>query len=154
MGNQPTNWGYPRTVEGFIHVLSRGQFEHLVPTHDFSTYLRQILQSGQMTTENLGCFYSVAAMVPFCFIHRIRAPERGWLLGLLFTFLCLSFFTLAILNPPPDRQASSLVVEYFLGSHLVLAVWGGYGLILIGGATRKHQQPVQTELPLAGAHHL
>jgi transmembrane protein TMEM260 (protein O-mannosyltransferase) len=150
MGNPPTNWGYPRTVEGFIHVLSRGQFEHLAPTADFSTYLRQILQYAQMTTENLGWFYSAAAVVPFCFIHRVRSPERGWLLGLLFTFLCLSLFTLAVMNPPADRQASAVMAEYFLASHLILVLWAGYGLILVGGATRRQKRLVQTELPLAG----
>jgi len=148
MGNQPTNWGYPRTVEGFIHVVSRGQFERFSPTSDFPTYLRQILQYGKMTTESLGWFYSVAAIVPFCFIHRIRSPERGWLLGLLFAFLCLSLFTLAIMNPPTDRQAIEMVATFFPASHLILVLWSGYGLIIIGASTRTPKRPVQIELPL------
>ena len=43
MTNPPNNWGYPRTVEGFFHLISRGQFEHVHPTSDFGPYLRRAL---------------------------------------------------------------------------------------------------------------
>src|SRR5439155_7984316 len=33
MTNPPVNWGYARTLEGFIHTISRGQFEHLNPAN-------------------------------------------------------------------------------------------------------------------------
>jgi hypothetical protein len=32
MSNPPMNWGYPRTVEGFWHVLLRGQYDKINPT--------------------------------------------------------------------------------------------------------------------------
>ena len=28
----PMEWGYPRTLDGFIHALTRGQYEHINPT--------------------------------------------------------------------------------------------------------------------------
>ena len=34
--NPPMNWGYPRTWEGFIHAVSRGQYEKLSPTDVFT----------------------------------------------------------------------------------------------------------------------
>jgi hypothetical protein len=148
MTTPPVNCGYPRTAEGFIHVLSRGQFEHWAPTSSSSAYLRQISQYAGMTAENLGWLYSIAAIIPFYFFRRIRALGLGWLLGLLSTFLCLSLLVLAVLNPPPDRQASELDAEYFLPSHLVLTLWAGYGLVILGSATRRQNSPVQTELPL------
>jgi hypothetical protein len=148
MSTPPVNCGYPRTVEGFIHVLSRGQFEQLTPTGDFSTYLRQLPQYAEMTTENLGWIYPTVALIPFYFLRRIRALGLAWLLGLLSIFLCLSLLVLAILNPPPDRQGSELAAEYFPASHLVLTLWAGYGLVILGSATRRQNFPVQTELPL------
>ena len=33
MTNPPMQWGYPRTVEGFFHALSRGQYEQPNPTN-------------------------------------------------------------------------------------------------------------------------
>jgi hypothetical protein len=38
---------------------------------------------------------------------------------------------LVLLNPSPDRQ-SELGAVFFTASHLVLTVWAGYGLILLG----------------------
>ena len=60
-----------------------------------------------------------------------------WLLGLLAVFLCLSLFMVAMLDPPADRQASELVKEFFAPSYLVMALWTGYGLILIGSFTAR-----------------
>lgn len=42
MSNPPLNWGYPRTVTGFIHAFTRGQYERIHPTTDSSTFLKQI----------------------------------------------------------------------------------------------------------------
>jgi hypothetical protein len=54
------------------------------------------------------------------------------LLGTLAVFLCLSLLVLLLLNPPPDRQAQELIEHDFMASHLVLTLWAGYGLILLG----------------------
>jgi hypothetical protein len=32
MTNPPMEWGYPRTVEGFIHAFTRGQYEKANPS--------------------------------------------------------------------------------------------------------------------------
>src|SRR6185436_4337385 len=35
MTNPPMEWGYPRTVEGFIHAFTRGQYEKTIPSDIF-----------------------------------------------------------------------------------------------------------------------
>ena len=41
--NPPINWGYPRTWEGFVHAISRGQYEKITPTDIFSArFLQQV----------------------------------------------------------------------------------------------------------------
>ncbi len=42
MTNPPANWGYARTVDGFYHLASRGQYEQLNPTHELGLFLRQL----------------------------------------------------------------------------------------------------------------
>ncbi len=37
--NPPMNWGYPRTPEGFIHAVSRGQYEKIDPAVNFRDLL-------------------------------------------------------------------------------------------------------------------
>ncbi|MDD4870720.1 MAG: DUF2723 domain-containing protein [Kiritimatiellae bacterium] len=41
--NPPMNWGYPRTFEGFIHAITRGQYEKISPTDIFSiNFIHQV----------------------------------------------------------------------------------------------------------------
>jgi hypothetical protein len=46
MSNPPMNWGYPRTVEGFIHALTRGQYEKTNPTNFLNDPGRLFMQIG------------------------------------------------------------------------------------------------------------
>src|SRR5207244_3462622 len=42
MTTPPSNWGYARTVEGFFHLLGRGQFERLNPTSSIIPFVVQL----------------------------------------------------------------------------------------------------------------
>jgi tetratricopeptide (TPR) repeat protein len=35
--NPPMNWAYPRTWEGFVHAITRGQYEQIIPSPIFSS---------------------------------------------------------------------------------------------------------------------
>ena len=37
--NPPINWGYPRTWEGFMHAVTRGQYEKISPAANFQKIL-------------------------------------------------------------------------------------------------------------------
>jgi len=94
-----------------------------------------------VAARQYGLIYLLAALIPFFFLRRMRAQERGLLLGLLAFYLCLSLFVLILANPPKDRAAVELIELYFSPSYLILAVWTGYGLVLAGtGLTRKLQE--------------
>ena len=50
MTDPPMQWGYPRTVEGFFHALSRGQYGNANPSdifHDPGTFRHSIGHSGR-----------------------------------------------------------------------------------------------------------
>ena len=58
MSNPPLNWGYPRTVTGFIHAFTRGQYERIHPTTDSQTFLKQVyytLIEGTIAEFNVMC---------------------------------------------------------------------------------------------------
>jgi len=82
--------------------------------------------------SDLGSLYLLAAMVPFFFLHRMRSKERHWILGLVAVYLCLAFLLLLVLNPTSDRESREICSMFFSASHLILAVWAGYGLMLVG----------------------
>ena len=142
MTNPPINWGYPRTVEGFFHVLTRGQYEKMNPTADVGLILEQIRLYFVMAGKEFGWLYLPLCLVPFCFLHRMAASERRWILGLLPVYVCLAFLMLAVLNPSVDRQSQELDKVYFSASYIILALWMGYGLVILGARlTRPAEQP-------------
>ena len=78
----------------------------------------------------------ITALIPLCVLHRLALRDRQWLVGTLALFLCFSLLLVVVLNPPPDWPAHG----YQLSSpHLVLAVWAGYGLILLGSMLAREK---------------
>lgn len=136
MTNPPMEWGYPRTVEGFIHAFTRGQYEKTHPTdlfHDPLRFLTQLGMLGQGIIEEFNWVYAFLAFVPFAFFLKIHKRERAWLVGISAIYLCLGVLLLILLNPPPDRAAQQLVRVFFTASHTVIALLVGYGIALITG---------------------
>jgi hypothetical protein len=152
MTNPPMNWGYPRTVEGFWHVLSRGQYDKCNPA-DF------IRDPGRMLDESFMYFSSAAeeftpvclliAVVPFLFFLKMQKRERGWMIGMAGIFLCLSLLLTDLLNPTRERQTSSLVKVFFASSYVPIAIWIGCGFALAGAWLAAHYQRVQLGWVLA-----
>jgi hypothetical protein len=132
MTDPPMNWGYPRTVEGFFHVISRGQYERLYPTDSMARFLEQLRIYFSAAGKEFGWFYLPLAAVPFCFSRRIPASERKWLWATLAAYLCLAFLMLAVLNPASDMQSVELVKTFFSASYILLAFWLGCGLVILG----------------------
>lgn len=134
MTNPPMQWGYPRTVEGFIHAFTRGQYEKTSPTdilHDPLRLMTQLSMLGAGILEEFNWVYALIALVPFLFFLKLHRRERAWLVGLFAIYLCLGVLLLILLNPPPDRAAQELVRVFFTASHLIIALLVGYGLTLI-----------------------
>jgi len=132
MANPPVNWGYPRTLEGFEHVLSRGQYEKVQPVKELCIYPRQLWQFGLSTLKSFGVIPTVLALMPLGFLLRIQCPSRRHTVGLLALLVSLSLLLVALLNSPPDRQSTDLVASYFTPAHLVLAILLGHGLVRLG----------------------
>lgn len=143
MTNPPMQWGYPRTVEGFIHAFTRGQYEKANPTDIFGDPKRFITQLGMLGTgiiEEFNWVYALLALVPFLFFFKLHKRERAWFIGLAVIYLCLGVLLLILLNPPPDRAAQSLVRVFFTASHTVIAMLVGYGLTLVAAYMAAHYQ--------------
>ncbi len=132
MSNPPLNWGYPRTVQGFFHAFTRGQYERIHPTTEVGRYIEQMGMYVGGAFEEFNVVYILIAFVPFIFFNKMQKRERAWMLGLSATYLTLSLFLLVLLNPAPDRQARDLNRVFFTASHFMIAMGTGYGLTLIG----------------------
>jgi hypothetical protein len=140
MSNPPLNWGYPRTVFGFFHAFTRGQYEKINPTTNFWTFVKQVWMYVQGAVEEFNLIYLLLALVPLLFFKRMQKRERAWMIAISTIYLCLSFFLLILLNPGLDRQARDLNKVFFTASHVMLAMSIGYGLTLIGALVAMHYQ--------------
>ncbi len=135
MTNPPMNWGYPRTVEGFVHALTRGQYEKANPSNfiqDPLRFLSQLWGYAVGAEEEFNLVNLMLALVPLVFILRVQKRERAWMIGLGGIWACLAVLLLILLNPTPDRASRDLNKVFFTASYTVIAMFIGYGLTLIG----------------------
>ncbi len=149
--NPPMNWGYPRTWSGFLHVLTRGQYERIRPADIFST--KYILQLGAFWRDLQRQFsLPIAALgvLPFLLLRRIRPDMRDWLATTLIGFLGVSIVFLTFQNPSLDLNTLFIARVQFIQSHAFWALWIGYGL-LIALAWLHYRAGGQRPLIYAGA---
>ncbi|HXC99583.1 MAG TPA: DUF2723 domain-containing protein, partial [Verrucomicrobiae bacterium] len=149
MTNPPMEWGYPRTVDGFWHALSRGQYEQAHPTDLTSPdgrahFIKQlgILVSG--ITEEYNWVLLFVALVPLFFFLKMKKRERSWLVGLTGSYLCVGILLVILMNPQDDKQSVDLHKVFFTSSHGLVAILMGYGLTLIAAYMATHYQKFRT----------
>jgi tetratricopeptide (TPR) repeat protein len=131
LSNPPLNWGYPRIIDGFIHALTRGQYEKTNPTTELQRWIEQVTMLKEGAMEEFTPVLLIVALVPLFFFVRMKARERAWLVGLGSSGLCLAFILLFLLNPSGDRQSRELTKVFFTASHITIAAFIGWGLALV-----------------------
>lgn len=132
--NPPMNWGYARTWEGFIHAISRGQYERVVLAHVFS--LRFLKQIGIFWLDLRAQFYwpiAVLAAIPLFFMPKLKKRENLWILTTLVAFVGVSIVFLVLQNPKLDIQNRFIGRVQYIQSHAIYSIWIGYGILLLMG---------------------
>lgn len=159
----PMQWGYPRTVEGFFHAFTRGQYEKIHPTSgtgdniveqtvNFITiYSKQMWIYLDGLREEFSLVFLLVALVMFLFYRGMQKRERAWTLGVTAIFLTLGPFLLVLLNPPPDRQAKELIRVFFTASHVLVAMGVGYGFTLIAATMATQYERFRNWFRAGGA---
>ena len=132
MSNPPMNWGYARTVEGFIHTWARGQYEMIHPTGSFATLVDQIGMYLEIVTRQFGVIYIMLALVPLWFLRRLPARERSWLKGLFASYVACVLLLLAVLNISLDQASIDIFWKVLVTpTYVILSLLTGYGLTLL-----------------------
>jgi uncharacterized membrane protein YhaH (DUF805 family)/tetratricopeptide (TPR) repeat protein len=116
--NPPINWGYPRTWEGFMHAITRGQYERVTLTDVFSRVF--VEQVGAFLNDLQAQFFEPVAflgVIPFAFIpffgkngslcYRRRINRLTYFVWFNVWALFLSVVALALY---PAGGVSSLIV--------------------------------------------
>jgi tetratricopeptide (TPR) repeat protein len=141
MTDPPMQWGYPRTVEGFFHALSRGQYEKASPSDVIHDPSRFVMQLGILVSDIASEFNWVlvfVALVPLLFFFKMQKRERSWITGLVAIYLCIGVLLMVLMNTSPDRQSAELNKVFFISSHGIIAIMAGYGMALIASFMATH----------------
>ena len=130
--NPPINWGYPRTWQGFMHAITRGQYEQVKLAHVFSA--RFLQQVGTYMMDLRSQFYgpiALLAAVPFFFCWKVGRRNIGWLVTTLFAFLSVGIVFMILQNPKTDIQSLFVGRVQYIQSHAIYVLWLGYGILLL-----------------------
>lgn len=142
MTDPPMEWAYPRTVQGFIHAITRGQYSPINPTAGvgnnifekigsfFSIYGMQLWRYLEGTAQQFTLF-SLLLIVLIILVYRLlKRRERVWLLGLTAMYMCMGPFLVLLLNFSPDRQSIAISAPLFALGHVFIAMFVAYGLVI------------------------
>ncbi|HAL91836.1 MAG TPA: hypothetical protein DCM68_02270 [Verrucomicrobia bacterium] len=129
--NPPMNWGYPRTWEGFMHAVTRGQYEAIVPTDIFSE--KFIQQLGAYLSDLRSQFslpVAVLGFLPFCSWGLVLAGKRRSAFPLALGLLLVSS-GLIVLETATGWAGFEKLYRLLIGPVLLLAVWGFFTLLAL-----------------------
>jgi thioredoxin-like negative regulator of GroEL len=130
--NPPINWGYPRTWEGFMHAITRGQYERVTLASVLSS--RFLEQVGAFLRDLRAQFFgpvALLAILPFAFIVRVGRKNRDWLFTTVAAFVGVGLLFIVLQNPKLDIQTLFIARVQYIQSHAIYAIWLGYGLLLL-----------------------
>lgn len=128
--NPPMNWGYPRTMEGFKHAVTRGQYQALSPATTPGAIVDQIGEFLSELEDQFPFPLPLLALVPIFFFRQIWRKNWAWLLGLIIAFAITGPGMMLLLNPPHDLQSLFIAQVQFVQSTAIYSVWVGYGFLL------------------------
>ncbi len=143
MTDPPMQWGYPRTLEGFFHALSRGQYEKVDPTDIVGNPMRFVSQLGLLVggiVDSYNWIGLLIALLPFLFLFKMQRRERAWIIGLTAIYFCIGVFLTVLMNTSLDRQSADESKVVFTASHAIVSIMIGYGLALMAAYMSTHYE--------------
>ena len=133
--NPPMNWGYSYTKQGFLHHITRGQYEKI---HMASLFGSDFLLQIKLQTSALFSQYSWAValfgLLPLIMLvamwKEFKPRARAWLIFVLLAFMTALIGLLAVINPGLDKQNQEINIKFFAPAHGFYALLISYGMAL------------------------
>jgi len=130
--NPPINWGYPRTWEGFMHAITRGQYEKVTLANVLSKrFLLQVLAYLRDLRSQFFGPTALLALIPFVSLPWVGKKNRAWFLTTVVAFIGVGLIFMILQNPKIDIQTLFIARVQYIQSHAIYAIWLGYGLLLM-----------------------
>lgn len=131
--NPPMNWGFAATKQGFLHSITRGQYEQIhiaLPwTPKFWTQMSLFVEALlKQYSWPVGLFAVVPFVVLFGDWQRLKHRSRQWLIFALSAFLIAWIGLIIIINPDIDKTQQEINLKFFAPAHGFFAMLIGYGI--------------------------
>jgi len=131
--NPPMNWGFASTKEGFLHAVTRGQYEKMNTANVFSEeFLVKIkvfvLALGNQYSWGLTILGLVTLAVLTVWWMNVKPKGRAWMVFVWAAFLATSLGLLTIINPKLDKQEQEITIKFFAPAHGFYAMLIGLGI--------------------------
>ncbi|HUA64770.1 MAG TPA: DUF2723 domain-containing protein [Alphaproteobacteria bacterium] len=143
MTDPPMQWGYPRTVEGFFHALSRGQYGSDQGTNLLENprqFLFQLYYLVEGLSESFTWAYLFVGLIPFAFLLKMAKRERNWIIGVTGIYFWISVMLVVMLNVSADRSTSELNKVFFTASHALFGMMIGFGVTILAAYVATHYE--------------
>ncbi|TAN35886.1 MAG: DUF2723 domain-containing protein [Verrucomicrobia bacterium] len=147
--NPPMNWGFTATREGFLHHITRGQYQKLnfaTPLNsDFWIQIFLFIRSlGSQYTYILAPLGLLTAVLFFRRWRQMTLQGRAVLLFVWAAFATTSLGLMMIINPNVDAQTWGIAIKFFAPAHGFYALLIGYALALMLAWLWSHNVPQRT----------
>jgi tetratricopeptide (TPR) repeat protein/phage shock protein PspC (stress-responsive transcriptional regulator) len=128
MTNPPMNWGYARTWEGFLHALTRGQYERANPTGDPLRFMDQLRMYAENAVLEFNFVYLLIGLIPlvYLFFRHAQSRERRWIAGLSggYALIAIALLIKAVFRPGGAADLDGLM-------RITVGIFCGYMFLLI-----------------------
>jgi len=126
----PLNWGNPATWETFWFHVGRKQYRVIEVVRPLSVLMPQLkFFFASIADESLPVVLLLPALLGIGFADR---QGKIWLLFTFASFVFTGVVFILIANTELDLNAQEILRIYFLASFLIVAIWIGYGIGIIG----------------------
>lgn len=137
--NPPMNWGYAATKEGFLHAITRGQYQKLETANLFSNefslkiwvFIKALVDQYSLPLCLLGLVSLAVVLFMILKWSTFKPGGRAWLVFVWVAFIFTSLGLLTIINPKLDRQEQEITIKFFAPAHGFFAMLIGYGLAFL-----------------------
>jgi tetratricopeptide (TPR) repeat protein len=133
--NPPMNWGYAATKQGFLHAVTRGQYEKVRMANLLgSDFLIQIRLQAEALMRQFSWPVALFGLVPVVILiwqwRALQPRARRWLVFVLAAFLTTLIGLLIVINPGLDKTQQEINMKFFAPAHGFFAMFIGYGIAL------------------------
>lgn len=147
--NPPMNWGFTATREGFLHHITRGQYQKLAMSSPFGfdfwlqifLFTRSLCGQFSYLLAPLGL---LSALLFFFGWRRISAPGRVVLVFSWAAYVTTSLGLIFIINPGVDAQNWGIAIKFFAPAHGFFAMLIAFTLALMLAWLWTRRTPLRT----------